>query len=304
MLRTDLALEAKEMYHEKVGDTTEIEGVVADSKEIDGVIVTHVEILNEKGSNNIGKPVGNYYTLEIPEFKEIGYAYYHLVSELLSEYLKKILPCMQGKTALVVGLGNRHITSDALGPFAVDKLIVTRHLFELAPKSVGALGSLCAVSPGVLGGTGIETAEIIKGVCDKIKPDAVIVIDALASRKTERVATTIQMSDTGINPGSGIGNHRKEITKRYLGAPVVSIGVPMVVDSLTIAYDAIDEIGMIEKTEILNKIGKKKQDENALFIVTPKDIDKLTTQMANIISSAINITLHNIKIEEIDSYLG
>ena len=304
MLRTDLAIEAKELYHENVGDITEIEGIKARSEEIEGVTVSYVEVMNETGSKNIGKPVGNYYTIEIPQFRQLGYAYYYLATELLSAELKKILPDMKKKTALVIGLGNRHITSDALGPFVVDKLIVTRHLFELASEKIGKLGSLCAVSPSVLGLTGIETSEIVKGICQKVEPGAVILVDALASRKTDRVATTIQMSDTGLNPGAGIGNHRKEITKAYLGVPVISIGVPMVVDVLTVAYDSVCELGNPVSQAILDNLAEKKQGENTSFIVTPKDIDKLTSQMANIISSAINITFHDIEIEDIDSYLG
>jgi len=304
MLRTDLAIEAKEMYHESVESTTEIEGVKARSNETEGVTVTHVEVLNDIGSKKIGKPIGNYYTIEIPEFKEFGYAFYQLAAELLSDELRKMLPDLKGKTVLVIGLGNRHITSDALGPLTVDRLIVTRHLYELTPQSVGNLGSLCAINPSVLGLTGIETAEVIKGVCEKVNPGALIVVDALASRKTQRVATTIQMSDTGINPGAGIGNHRKAITEEYLNVPVISIGVPMVVDALTVAYDAVGDLKIFNKEDILEKISKKKQDEHALFIVTPKDVDKLTTQMSNVISAAINITIHNIKIEDIDSYLG
>ncbi len=303
MLRTDLALEAKEMYHDKAKDITDIEGVKATSREEDGVIVTHVEVLNQKGSYSIGKPIGNYYTFEMPDFKEVGYAYYYIVTELLSEHLQQIISDLKNKTILVAGLGNRQITSDALGPFTVDKLIVTRHLHELVPDKTKGLGSICAISPSVLGMTGIETAEIIKGVCEKIKPAALIVVDALASRKMQRVATTIQMSDTGINPGSGIGNNRKEISEKTIGIPVVSIGVPMVVDVITIAYDAVLK-NCTQCGDLLKKLEEKKQGSSTLFTVTPKDIDKLTLQMANIISAAINISAHNIQIDDIGKYIN
>ncbi len=304
MLRTDLALEAKEMYHENAGNTSEIDGVEAKTYEYTNVIVTEVKVINEKGSSAIGKPVGNYITIEMPEFLNYGYVYHKEAIELIKSELKKLLPGFEKKKILVAGLGNRLITSDALGPWTVDKLIVTGHLAELAPKSLGELGLIYAAVPGVMGITGVETADVIKGICEKVHPDAVIAVDALASRKTERVATTIQMSDTGINPGSGIGNHRKEITKKSLGIPVISIGVPMVVDALTLAYDAVDSLGIINKNEILEKISEKKQGENTLFTVTPKETDRLTKQMASIISSGINITFHNIKIDEIDSYIS
>ena len=304
MLRTDLALEAKEMYHENAGNTDEIEGVEVTTYEEDGILVTSVRILNKKGSKAIGKPVGNYVTLEMAEFIKYGYAYHNVATELVKKELEKLLPGFKKKKILVAGLGNRQITSDALGPWTVDKLIITGHLAELAPQSLGDLGTIYGIIPGVMGITGVETADVIKGICEKVKPDAVIAVDALASRKTERVATTIQMSDTGITPGSGIGNHRKGITEKSLGVPVISIGVPMVVDALTLAYDAVDSLGVMNKNEILKKISEKKQGNNALFTVTPKETDKLTGQMANIISSAINITFHNISTEEIDSYIS
>ena len=304
MLRTDLALEAKEMYHENAGNTDEIDGIETSTYEEEGILVTSVRVMNEKGSFAIGKPVGNYVTLEMSDFIKYGYAYHNMATGLLKKELKKLLQGYEKKKILVAGLGNRQITSDALGPWTADKLIVTGHLAEYAPESLGNLGIVYGIVPGVMGITGVETADVIKGVCEKVKPDAVIAVDALASRKTERVATTIQMSDTGINPGSGIGNHRKEITEKSLGIPVISIGVPMVVDALTLAYDAVDSIGVINKNEILEKISEKKQGKNTLFMVTPKETDKLTGQMASIISSAINITFHNIEIDEIDSYIS
>lgn len=304
MLRTDLALEAKEMYHESVGNTDAVDGVEASSYTVSDITVTKVNVLNEKGSKSIGKPVGRYITFEMPDFLRYGFFYHNHIAELIKQELLNIFPDLNNKKVLVAGLGNRQITSDALGPWTADKLIVTGHLAELAPQSLGELGTLYVTVPGVMGITGIETADVIKGICDKIKPDVIIAIDALASRKTNRVATTIQMSDTGINPGSGIGNHRKEITEKYLGVPVISIGVPMVVDALTLAYDAVDSLGVMNKSEILEKISIKKQGENALFTVTPKEIDKYAMQMSNIISSAINITAHNISLEEIDSYIS
>lgn len=304
MLRTDLALEAKEMYHETAGDMTQLDGVVATTYEESGIVVTKVEILNEKGSASIGKPVGNYITFEMPEFISYGFVYFNTVVELVKRELIKLLPDFKDKKILVSGLGNRQITSDALGPWTIDKLIITGHLSLLAPQSLKNLGLIYGVVPGVMGITGIETADVIKGICEKIHPDVVIAVDSLVSRKTERVATTIQISDTGINPGSGIGNHRKEITRDSLGIPVISIGVPMVVDTLTLAYDTVASLTDINKNEILDKISKKKQGKNASFAVTPKEIDKITTQMANIISSAINITFHNISIDEIAGYIN
>ena len=302
MIRTDLALEAKEMYHENAGQTTEIDGVVAHTNEYDDISVTTVEILNEKGERALGKPVGKYITIEMPKFKDYGRAFYEIACNHLKECISEVIPKNCGKCVLVTGLGNRQITPDALGPKVIDKLIVSRHLHELAPDSIGELGCMCALSPGVLGITGIETLEIIKGVAGRVKPDLIIAIDALCSRQADRVATTIQIANTGISPGSGIGNNRKGINEETLGIPVIAIGVPMVVDAETIAYDAVC---MAEGKDVLtfDKIKKAVRDNVGPLLVTPKDIDRLTEQMSDIVAGGINTAFHNIKLSEIPLYI-
>lgn len=287
MQNYDLALDAKEMYEESTGKITEIEGVKAKTVDMDDYTITYVDVLNENGTKKIGKPLGRYVTVEMPKFKEYGFAFYKAVSEELSEIIKSFkIP--NNPTVLVLGLGNEKITSDALGPMCIDKLIVARHLYTEFPGYNSELGKVCAIRTGVLGTTGVETLEIVKGVSQHIKPDLVIAIDSLASRSVGRLATTIQITDTGIMPGSGIGNNRKEISKNTLGTPVIGIGVPFVIDASIMAEE--QGIG-----SIINLKG---------LFVTPKEIDVLVNQMTDIISAGINLSFHNISLEDIDSYIN
>lgn len=287
MKNYDLALEAKEMYEESTGEITEFEGVKAESFDMEDYKITYVDILNKNGALKIGKPVGRYVTVEMPKFKEYGFAFYKAVSEELSGIIKKFkLP--ENPTVLVIGLGNEKITSDALGPMCIDKLIVSRHLYTEFPGYSSVLGKICALRTGVLGTTGVETLEIVKGVSERVKPDLVIAIDSLASISIERLATTIQITDTGIMPGSGIGNNRKEISKNTLGTQVIGIGVPFVIDASVMAYEQ----------------GIKSIENLKGLFVTPKEIDVLVNQMTDIISAGINLSFHNISLEDIDSYIN
>lgn len=301
-VRTDLALESAELYWE-TGEDSEIPGVSFTKREDAGIEVSCVEILNEEGERAIGKKKGKYVTISLPELSDCDAEKRETVGKILSEELNKIIQ-NRGLT-LVAGLGNREITPDSLGPSVISKLIVTRHLFKEMPHVTGNLSPVCALSPGVLGITGIETGEIIKGVAEKVKPDLIIVIDALASRKTERVTRTIQIADTGIQPGSGVGNKRKAINNETMGIPVIAIGVPTVVDALTIASDLLytaftsrtkskseaeSKIFKIEDsvTEMKEKLPPKMQN----MMVTPKDIDSLTDKVAGMIADGINRALH------------
>ncbi len=310
MIRTDLALEAKEMYHETAGSVTEIEGVRARTEDKEGLTITTVDILNEKGKKALGKEIGTYITIEMPKFKEYGHAFYTIGSLELKKQLLKLLKALNippNADILVVGLGNRSITPDALGAKVTDKLIITKHLHQLAPEAVQDLGSVSGISPGVMGITGIETAEIIKGLLSRIHPKAVIAIDSLASRSMERISTTIQLSDTGISPGSGIGNTRDTLNQESLGVPVIAIGVPMVVDAATLAFDAVTRMPASPfraDQETFDKIKSSLSANIGNLMVTPKDIDKILNQMVNIVSSGINIALHSISLDEIDSYIG
>lgn len=292
MIRTDLALEAKEMYEGEEADLTE--GVDAFEEDCDGIKLTFVEVKNKKGENALGKAKGRYVTLQMPEFSRIGSGYYNVCVKSLTEQIKRITGEKENPSVLVAGLGNRKITPDSLGPLCVENLIVTHHLKKMNISGIANLGNISAVIPGVLGITGIESADIIKSVASYVKPDVIICIDSLVARDFQRLANTIQLTDTGISPGSGIGNTRAEISKKTTGTTVIAIGVPMVVEAATLVYDATD--GRDESA--YSKIKKKTGD----MIVAPKETDELVMQMSKIISAAINLAFHNIPQEELYLY--
>ncbi len=280
------------MYEGEEADLTE--GVDAFEEDCDGVKLTFVEVKNKKGENAIGKAKGRYVTLQMPEFSRIGNGYYNVCVKSLTEQIKRITGGKENPSVLVAGLGNRKITPDSLGPLCVENLIVTHHLKKMNISGIANLGNISAVIPGVLGITGIESADIIKSVASYVKPDVIICIDSLVARDFQRLANTIQLTDTGISPGSGIGNTRAEISKKTTGTTVIAIGVPMVVEAATLVYDATD--GRDES--VYSKIKKKTGD----MIVAPKETDELVMQMSKIISTAINLAFHNIPQEELYLY--
>lgn len=314
--RTDLALEARELYFENSELETDADGVEAEEEEADfGIKISRVRITNKSGEETIGKPVGNYVTIELPQNADFEQSVYKAAREVCANELVKLIGDKNEGPTLVLGLGNRNITADALGPKAVDMVLVTRHLIEYMPEEIDKrLKAVCAVSPGVLGITGVETGEIVKGVCDRVSPSLVIAIDALCSRKMERVNNTIQLADTGIVPGAGIGNRRMAINHESLGVPVIAIGVPTVVDAATIAGDTIDRIienmkdsakeskplfKMLETIAEEDKYGVIKEvlkPDCDNFIVTPKEVDSAVEFVAKIIAGGINSALH----QEID----
>ncbi|MBU9713388.1 GPR endopeptidase [Evansella tamaricis] len=263
-VRTDLAVEAHEMLLEKNRGKKEnkqqqqspiqkeqqegqqretIDGVVVKDKEVDGIKITKVDI-SEVAQEQIGKKAGQYLTFEVQGIRQKDTELQDRVEEVFAREFSQFLTEIginPDARCLVVGLGNWNVTPDALGPLVVDNLMVTSHLFELQPENVQeGYRPVSAITPGVMGITGIETSDIIRGVVDKVKPDFIIAIDALASRSIERVNTTIQISDTGIHPGSGVGNKRKELSKEVLGIPVIAVGIPTVVDAVSITSDTID----------------------------------------------------------------
>ncbi|GER66956.1 germination protease [Weizmannia acidilactici] len=245
-VRTDLAIEARDLAVEekiKNKESGELEGVTVEERTVNDMKVTTVKI-SKKGEKVLGKKAGNYLTIEVQGIRngdtEVQQKVEEVFAEEFNRYLKN-LNIKEDASCLVVGLGNWNVTPDALGPLVCEKVLVTRHLFKLEPESVeSGYRPVSALAPGVMGLTGIETSDIIFGVSEKTKPDFIIVVDALASRSLERVNATIQISDTGIQPGSGIGNKRKELSKETLGVPVIAIGVPTVVDAVTITSDTID----------------------------------------------------------------
>ena len=292
LIRTDLALEAKEMYEGEEADLTE--GVDAFEEDCDGIKLTFVEVKNKKGENALGKAKGRYVTLQMPEFSRIGNGYYNVCVQTLTKQIKRITGEKKNPSVLVAGLGNRKITPDSLGPLCVENLIVTHHLKKMNVNGIANLGNISAVIPGVLGITGIESYDIIKSVASYVKPDVIICIDSLVARDFQRLANTIQLTDTGISPGSGIGNTRAEISKKTTGTTVIAVGVPMVVEAATLVYDATEG----KDESVYSKIKKKTGD----MIVAPKETDELVMQMSKIISSAINLAFHDIPADELYLY--
>lgn len=307
-IRTDLAVEAKELYEKE--NSKKIQGVEVSNTEKGKIKITNVKVLTEQGERAIGKPKGTYITIDMPRLVHYDADAMDDVSEVLGEELSKLIKLQDSMTALVVGLGNWNITPDALGPKVVSKIMITRHLKELVPDSIDeGIRPVCALAPGVLGITGMETSEIIKGVVNKIKPNLIICIDALASRKMERVNSTIQIGTTGISPGSGVGNRRMEISEKTLGIPVIAIGVPTVVDAATMANDTIDMVldEMIRSSEqggkfydmlkSIDKGEKQKMIQEILhpyvgnLMVTPKEVDMVIDSISKIIANGINISL-------------
>ncbi len=309
--RSDLAIEAAALFNKSESDIKNIEGIKYKTEKCDSYTLTTVEVLNSRGEEAIGKKIGTYITIDCPKIRENDDEAFDKVSAALGDILEKMLNLKKYHTVLAVGLGNWNVTPDALGPKVVSKLLVTRHLFEFIPEKIpDTLQALCAISPGVLGITGIETSEIVKGICDKVRPDVIIAIDALASRKIERISTSIQISDTGITPGAGIGNKRRGLDEEYLGARVIAIGVPTVVDAATVANDTIEILcENIKRSEGLNKeIGKALElTDNEMryplikevlnpfvgdLIVTPKEVDEIIDDVSKIIANGINRAVH------------
>ncbi|AQM59386.1 MULTISPECIES: GPR endopeptidase [Clostridium] len=320
--RTDLAIEAKEHYAKE--HKNEIDGVIVEEEIINDSKVTKVKIESEEGAKKLGKPIGNYITIDIPEHTVYDGELMDDLSKAVGISLKDLVGLSEDKLVLVVGLGNRKVTPDALGPKVVDKIMITRHLKEVMPDTIDdSIRPVCAIAPGVLGITGIETGEVIKALVDKIKPDMVICIDALASRRIQRVNRTIQISDTGISPGAGVNNHRMRINEETLGIKVIAIGVPTVVDAATIANDSIDLvidelISQSEEGSDFYKMIKNidKNEKSALIkellnpyvgdlMVTPKEVDLVIDSLSKIISNAINIAIQpNLEMEDINKFMN
>ena len=307
--RTDLADERTELYKKANNIENEIEGVEANEEEINNNIkLTRVKILDEKGEQALGKRKGTYITIDMKNMKYMGNDEIQSASEVLSKELKNMIKEHVGleDEILVVGLGNIYVTPDALGPKVINEIDITRHLLKYVPQYLEKnTRPVSAISPGVLGTTGIETAEILKGIVENVKPKVMIVIDSLASRSMKRISSTIQLADTGIVPGAGVDNARKELTKDTLGIPVIAIGIPTVVETAVVVNDCLDVF--IEKlqqearsNDYLNKLKEEDNYEEikeALipkefnFIVTPKEIDGLIENMKDVVARGINMSL-------------
>ncbi len=292
-IHTDLALEDKERFE---SDNVEISGVSVEEflDEEHDIRVTEVKILTENGAKSMRKPIGTYITMEMANLVLPDEEYHQAVAEELAKYVGNMLQIeKEDYTALVVGLGNRDVTPDALGPHTVECLNVTRHIVKEYGKYAmgeGATHMVSAIAPGVMAQTGMETYEIIKGIVDTTKPDVVIVIDALAARNTKRLNRTIQIADTGIHPGSGVGNHRNEISKETLGIPVVAIGVPTVVSADTIVRDTMENlIATLDSDEKYEMIQDLIAPHLYGMFVTPKDIDESIDRIGATIAMGLNL---------------
>lgn len=313
-IHTDLALESRELAIER-GNGQEPSGVGTQTEKQGSTLITRVHVQTEEAGRSIGKLPGYYVTLESPHLRNRDRDQLEEVAFLVAKELEGFIGRIgvnENDPCLVVGLGNWNATPDALGPKVVEHILVTRHLVESSPpEKKGALRPLAAIAPGVLGITGIETGEIVMGVAQRIKPKFIIVIDALASRSTQRMGATIQIADTGIHPGSGIGNKRIGITPQTLGLPVIAIGVPTVVEATTIVHDALNEISRLSPALINPKAVDQKELVNKVLspyihslIVTPKEIDVMIEDLAKVVSGALNIAIHpGVSPEEVFRYL-
>lgn len=294
--RTDLALEARELWQESAEKATRLNGVKATKQRAEGYPVTRVDILDERGEQALGKPRGTYRTIDLTTFWQRRSDFFERAVRAVGGQLKELLPG-EGPV-LVIGLGNGAMTPDAVGPLAADSVLVTRHLIAAMPKHFSGFRPVAVFRTGVLGTTGVESAEAVRGLVEQVQPALVIAIDALASRRVGRVCTTVQLSDTGIIPGSGVGNHRAALNQETLGVPVFSIGIPTVVDAATLAADLLEESGITEIDE------EKLRGSQQNLMVTPRDIDAQVRDLGKVVGYGINWALQDLEIEEINALLS
>lgn len=292
---TDLAVEAKELWQQSASEQTKLEGVQARSGSREGFEVDTVQVLDERGEQALDKPVGTYITITLDGLKQREEDAFGRAARAIAQELKGLLGGLPADApVLVAGLGNRAITPDAIGPLVHEYTMVTRHLVEQVPEHFGAFRPVASLSAGVLGTTGVESGSLIRAVCDEIKPACVIAVDALASRSLHRVCRTVQLADTGIVPGSGVGNHRKALNKETLGIPVIAVGVPTVVDGATLAMDLLGQ-------EELPKLAQGVEN----LMVTPRDIDAQVADLSKVIGFGIDLALHEgLSVEDVELFLS
>ena len=294
--RTDLALEAKELWQETAEKTSRLDGVKATEKRIEGYPVTHVDILDRRGEQALGKAAGSYRTVDLSDFWQRRDGFFERAVRAVGTELKSLIP--DRGSVLVVGLGNSAMTPDAVGPLTADHVLVTRHLLAAMPRHFSGFRSVSVLRTGVLGTTGLESAETVEAVVTQTRPGLVIAVDALASRRMSRVCAAVQLSDTGIAPGSGVGNHRAALNKHSLGVPVIAVGVPTVVDAATLAADLLEESGAGEVDP------DRLRQNHANFMVTPRDIDAQVRDLAKVVGYGINWALQELDMDEITALLS
>ncbi|MCI9156221.1 MAG: GPR endopeptidase [Lawsonibacter sp.] len=292
--RTDLALEARELWQERTGRVSALPGVEAWDSEREGIAVNTVRVLDQRGEQALGKPPGNYVTLTLEGLasREEG-IFRRSVQAVAAEMTELIRGLPEDGLVLVAGLGNRAITPDAIGPKVHLNTLVTRHLVRQMPEHFGALRPVASVAAEVMGNTGMESGELVRAVCEKLRPACVVAVDALASRSLKRLCKTVQIADTGITPGSGVGNHRMGLTRDTLGVPVIALGVPTVVDGATLAADLLG-------TDDLPDLNQGRD-----LLVTPKDIDSQVDDLAKVIGYGVSMALQpGISLEELELLLS
>lgn len=304
MIRTDLALEAREA-------SGEISGVSMEQEELGGSKITRVEVLNEAGAGKIGKPIGKYITIENAALSSADALCDSALVEAIAREIRGFFALGEDENAMVAGLGNRNLTPDSLGPKVAERILVSRHILSTMPDLLDArVRSVSAICPGVMGETGIETGELVACAAKAVRPSCLIVVDSLAARSAARILGTVQISNAGVVPGSGVGNHRTALTRQSLGLPVVAIGVPMVVHALTIGKDTLERAFALMEEAIaadnsykdfagrhleeaqLGRIMDRALEplENG-FVVTPVSIDEAVKNVADLVAEAINVAL-------------
>lgn len=327
VIRTDMADESRVVgagAQTRTRGSSLGEGLRIENDGDSDVAITRVHVDTPEGEQKVGKPIGSYITMDIPKVNEKSRDLYEKACRMLARELESLIHLNKNDTVLVVGLGNWNVTADALGPKVAQSVLVTRHIYEYLPKEVDETERpVCAISPGVLGITGIETGHIIKGIVDNVKPSLVIAIDALASRSMSRVNTSIQLANTGISPGSGVGNKRMALNKESLGVPVIAIGIPTVVDAATMASDVLDLVmdNMMEQagqgSEFYKMLTGIDRDEkyrmiiellepySGNLVVTPKDTDDTIDYLSKLVANGINMALHeNIGPDDVDRFIN
>lgn len=312
-VRTDLAIENAEMFQE----TEELQGIRIEEEvgRTSGIRVTWVAVENERGAKKLGKAIGDYVTLEVPMLDETDVNYHREITGEVAEQIRRLIPDMKHKKILVAGIGNREMAPDALGPMVVDNLFITRHLIQeygVHSEITRGMGCVSALAPGVMAQTGIETREILLGAVRETRPDVLVVIDALAARSVKRLNKTIQITNTGIAPGAGVGNRRFGIDAEVMGIPVIAIGIPTVIDAATIVNDTVGNLLAI-MDETRNRLSERIWEGVAPFdeqeryqlmrelmapemmnmFVTPKNIDEIVRQMSYTLSEALNSICHS-----------
>jgi spore protease len=291
--RTDLAVEAIENHKSAAA----LPHVRQSDRTLEGFAVHEVRILSEDAAREIGKPQGRYLTLELDALIRREEDAFPRACKALSTLLRELLPRPNDGPVLIAGLGNRMITPDAIGPQTADHVIATRHLIAQSPAIFADWRPVSALAPGVLGQTGVETGEVICGVLDRVRPAAVIAVDALAAGRLSRLLRTVQLADTGITPGAGVGNARAALNKETLGVPVIAVGVPTVVDGATLAHEISSQLGQ-PACEALDDLSQP-------VMITTRDIDREVADISRMIGYAVNMALHpHLSVADIDLYLS